>query len=190
MNSPDQPGPSEQNPAPQPAPAPQWASPTQAPADQGWQQPGAAPGPQMYVMGEQPVPGMPVEPPRPAGGNRNRALLLTGLAGLVAGAILVGGVWVGTSLGVPGTENAAARDADAACGIIGRLPDMTEDSLTRPHANRAAGAAALAAAAAEDDARYSELSEAASGMLQAIQVYNLDLINNRLVAARAACDDL
>jgi hypothetical protein len=167
MSTPEQPTPPPPNPEAMPPQAPHWGPP-----------PGFAP-----------VPGMPVEPPRAAGPGR-KVLLLTALGGLVLGAILVGGVWVGTSLGVAGTESTAARDADTACGIIARLPDMTEDSLTRQHANRAAGAAALAAAAAEDDQRYSELSEAASGMLQAIQVYNLDLINNRIVAARAACDDL
>ncbi|MEU8816771.1 hypothetical protein [Actinoplanes sp. NPDC048796] len=181
MTTPQPPDPTEQ-------PSP-WAAPDGA----------AAPGP--YSPGlftDSPAPGQdPRFTPVPAyeqEAPRRRTgylpLLLTGLAGLLVGALIVGVVWA-ASASLGGTESDADADARASCEILDRLPGTwTRESFDLATTNRLAAAFALAAAAAKQDSRYQTLAEAEQNAHQAALTFQLDLLSIRVREARNACDKL
>ena len=81
------------------------------------------------------------------------------LLGLLVGALVVGGLWLGASLlrtppAVPG------GDAARACTLLGDLPEFTAESLTRYSGSELRTAGDLSATAARADQRYSRLADA------------------------------
>ena len=86
--------------------------------------------------------------PAPAAGSASRGPkpMIVGLTGALAGAVLVGAVWLGTSLA--GGPRDAGDDAAAACDLLGELPELTDARMAPADAYRVSAAYGLAEAAA------------------------------------------
>ncbi|SNY52453.1 hypothetical protein [Paractinoplanes atraurantiacus] len=117
-------------------------------------------------------------------------LLLTGLAGLLVGALIVGVVWAASS-SLGGDKSNAAADVRASCDILDRLPGTwTRESFDLANTNRLAAAYALAASAAKDDTRYQTLAETEQAAHQASLSFQFDILSIRVQDARNECDKL
>lgn len=130
--------------------------------------------------------GVSPQPPRP----RRRSWVLTALAGLLIGAILVSTVWLANSQSLPRRSDSAGADAAAACGILDRLPDAAPraDEFTLAYSYRVEAAGQLAAAAAEEDPRYRRLADLTKTASQAVTTFALPAVDEQVRAARLECD--
>lgn len=119
-------------------------------------------------------------------------LLTAGVAGALAGALIVGAIWLGTALDGGPAQADAGHDADTSCDLFAQLPGtwqpetMTSTSTTA----RLQAAVALAVAAAEQDPQYRALAAAAQQAIGAARNGELDGISAQVRAARAQCDKL
>ncbi|WP_305783325.1 hypothetical protein [Symbioplanes lichenis] len=136
--------------------------------------------------------GTPVtDPAEPRPRRKLSPLLLAATAGALAGALVVGAVWLGTALDADGSAPSADNDARAACDIFDRVPDTwQQETFTQANTARLQAGIALAVAAAEDDARYRALAAEAQRAQQALVGLQLDGIATQVRAARSRCDDL
>ncbi|MEV4347468.1 hypothetical protein AB0J83_23680 [Actinoplanes sp. NPDC049596] len=116
--------------------------------------------------------------------------MLTGIGGVLVGALVIGLIWAaGSKLG--GTDSNAEADAQAACGVFERLPGTwTRENYQITNINRIAGAFALASSAAKEDSRYQPLSDAAQQAHQAALTFQFDILAIRIRDARNQCDKL
>ncbi|MFC3743229.1 hypothetical protein [Paractinoplanes deccanensis] len=153
-------------------------------------------GPGLFT--DSPAPGTPYPyaglPPYESEAPRRRTgylpLALTGVAGLLLGALVVGLVWAATASFGSDDSNAAA-DAQASCDIFDRLPDAwTRETFDLANTNRLAAAYALATSAAQDDKRYQSLSDAAQQAHQTVLTFQLDAVGVRIQDARNECAKL
>ncbi|XVV08182.1 hypothetical protein ACQP2X_25365 [Actinoplanes sp. CA-131856] len=187
MTTPQQPenAPPPEAPAPSEPPSP-WAAPDAAPPSYS---PGLftdSPAPGTTTVA--PLPGYEQEAPRRRTGSV--PLLLTGLAGLVVGALAVGVVWAASS-SFGGDESNADADVKASCAILDRLPSTwTRETFDLANTNRLAAAYALAASAAKDDSRYQTLAQAEQTAHQASLSFQFDILSIRVQDARNECDKL
>lgn len=126
--------------------------------------------------------------PAPAAGSASRrpAPMIAGLIGALAGAALVGAVWLGAAL--VGGQGGARADAAAACDLLGDLPVLTEARMAAADAYRVSAAYSLAEAAAAADNRYRPLAAKLSPAWRAAQTG--DSAAAAVDAARQQCDAL
>ncbi len=84
-------------------------------------------------------------------------MVVAAVVGVLLGAAGMGGAWLLTS--TSGGESGAAADAELACELVARTPEisMTEDDVSDLH--RWGAASTLAMAAAEADPSYERLAE-------------------------------
>ncbi|MFG1927403.1 hypothetical protein [Cryptosporangium sp. NPDC048952] len=127
-------------------------------------------------------PPAPPAPPPP----RRRRPLLAALLGLLCGALVVGGVWLGNSLltePTPGPDGAA----DKACGILADLPAATADSLLRSDGAALRTAGELSATAASGDQQYRRLADATRQAYLASTDLDPALVNRQIGTALSEC---
>ncbi|MFI1994743.1 hypothetical protein [Actinoplanes sp. NPDC020271] len=131
-----------------------------------------------------------------AGGPRHHRtgllpLVLTGISGVLLGALMVGVLWAaGSALG--GGDSAADADAEAACALLDRLPTTwTQETLSDVATTSRFGAAvSLATAAGEEDSHYENLAQASKTAYQYATVMAIESIGPRIQDARTRCDEL
>ncbi|WP_306214390.1 hypothetical protein [Actinoplanes sp. RD1] len=157
---------------------------------QAWPAPAAAPDGDPAGTG--PL-GTPVTDPAQPGKPRRKLspLLLAATAGALAGALVIGAIWLGTALDGDGSAASADSDARAACDVFDRVPDTwQQETFTQANTARLQAGVALAVAAAEQDARYRALAAEAQRAQQAMVGFQLDAIAAQVRSARSQCDDL
>jgi hypothetical protein len=118
-----------------------------------------------------------------------RALILTGVGGALVGAVIVGAIWLGTSLSSDADPGAAA-DADVACQILDRVPTVTMETFDQPYVDRVKAASEMASVAAEVDARYRSLADQTEDAAQLAVTFDVKRVNETIQAARETCDEL
>ncbi|MFF5077875.1 hypothetical protein ACFY36_12540 [Actinoplanes sp. NPDC000266] len=188
MTTPQQPEATPPANAPQPEPPSPWAAPDGASAPASYSPGLFTDSPAGGTATIDPLPLYEQEAPRRRTGSL--PLLLTGIAGLVVGALAVGVVWAASS-SFGGDESNADADVQASCAILDRLPDTwTRDTFDLANTNRLAAAYALAASAAKDDSRYQALAQAGQNAHQASLTFQFDLLSIRVQDARNECDKL
>ncbi|GAA0249486.1 hypothetical protein [Cryptosporangium japonicum] len=131
-------------------------------------------------------------PPAPAPPRRRRPSLAA-LLGLLCGALVVGSVWLGSSLvsSDPSRDAAGptgpAGDAAAACRILADLPAFTADGVLNQDSAELRTAGELSAAAAADDERYRTLADATRRTYLASTELDPAAANNHREIALAEC---
>jgi hypothetical protein len=106
-------------------------------------------------------------------------------AGLAAGALAVGAVWLGTSLSGPGNDDAAA-----ACDLAGEFPTMTPDNLDEPYISRLEAIQGLGKSAAFAGPRYDGLAKDTTAAYTAMVSFDVDALNKSIKAVRTDCGGL
>ncbi|WP_127502100.1 hypothetical protein [Actinoplanes solisilvae] len=145
-----------------------------------------APGPAAGV----PAAGWEAQPDSPPSDNRTRKLLFAGAAGAVVGALVVGILWAASSF-VGQSQDGAAEDAAAACGVFERVPsDWKPETVTEANTYRLGAGIALAQAAGKADQQYVTLATQAQQVQQAVVTFQVGRIAQLVVDVRNTCDDL
>ncbi|AGL17463.1 hypothetical protein [Actinoplanes sp. N902-109] len=152
-----------------------------------------------------PEPPSPFEPPPPtafpvlpltgppstdlAEPRRIRLPLITGVAGLAAGALVVGMLWLGTAL-TGATDRDTGADGHMACDLLHQLPPLTEHPADGTSTARLQAAATLAAVATQDNPGYQPITTHLATARQALQHADPTTAEAELTAARRVCDQL